>query len=87
MVQKAVIDRFEGKQAVLLVDERPLVVLRSAIPEEAKEGDWLEVEIEGETLVRAKVDANETKRIKARIEEKLALLRKTNKRDEKGRTR
>jgi len=33
MIKKAAIDRFEGKQAVLLVGEKPLNVLRSALPE------------------------------------------------------
>ena len=75
MVEKAVIDRFEGKQAVLLVDEKPRNVLREALPEGVKEGDWLEVEFVGERLVSAKVDAGETARIKARIEEKLERLR------------
>jgi hypothetical protein len=79
MIKKAAIDRFEGKQAVLLVGEKPLNVLRSALPEGVKEGDWLEVEFEGERLVRAKLDADETARMKKRIEEKLERLRKRGK--------
>ena len=75
MVEKAVIDRFEGKQAVLLVDEKPMVVLRSALPEGVKEGNWLEVEFDNGRLVKAKVDLGETERMKARIDEKLARLR------------
>ena len=35
----------------------------------------LEVEFDGERLVSAKVDADETARMKARIEEKLERLR------------
>ena len=75
MIKKAVVDRFEGKMAVLLVDDKPRNVLRSALPVGVKEGDWLEVELEGERLVSAKVDAGETARMKARIAEKLARLR------------
>ena len=75
MIKKAVIDRFEGKQAVLLVDDKPRNVLRSALPVGVKEGDWLEVELEGTRLVSAKVDAGETQRMKARIAEKLGRLR------------
>lgn len=42
---KAVIDRFEGDQAVLLLGEREqqLVVSRSVLPQEATEGSWLRV--------------------------------------------
>jgi AMMECR1 domain-containing protein len=75
MIKKAVIDRFEGKQAVLLVDEKPRNVLRETLPKGATEGDWLEVEFEGETLMRAKLDADETARMKKRIDEKLERLR------------
>ena len=76
MIKKAAIDRFEGKQAVLLVGEKPLNVLRSALPDGVKEGDWLEVEFDGERMVSAKVDAGETERMKARIAEKLLRLRR-----------
>jgi hypothetical protein len=75
-VKKATIDRFEGKMAVLLVDEKPLNVLRSALPAGAKEGDWLEVELDGTRLVSAKVDSEEKEQMKKRIEEKLARLRR-----------
>ena len=75
MVEKAVIDRFEGKQAVLVVGEKPRNVLRSELPVGVKEGDWLEVEFDGVRLISAKVDADETTRMKARIAEKLARLR------------
>ena len=73
---KAVIDRFEGSLAVLLVDEKPVNVSRRVLPEGAKEGDWLDVVFEGERLLSAKVDADEMERMKARIAKKLALLRK-----------
>ena len=72
---KAVIDRFEGNLAVLLVDEKPVNVSRSILPEGVKEGDWLDVVFEGEHMLSAKVDADETERMKTRIAEKLARLR------------
>lgn len=75
IIKKVAIDRFEGMQAVLLVDEKPLNVLRSLLPEGVKEGDWLEVEFDGERLVSAKVDAEEKERMRIRIAEKLARLR------------
>ena len=75
MIKKAAIDRFEGIQAVLLVDEKPVVVLREALPKGVKQGDWLDVEFDGARLVSARLDADETARMKARISEKLARLR------------
>jgi hypothetical protein len=78
MIEKAVIDRFEGKLAVLMVGEKPVNVLRSALPEGVKEGDWLEVEFKNEKLVSAKVDAGEKEKMKARISEKLEKLRRGN---------
>ena len=75
LFKKAVIDRFEGNLAVLLVEEKPRNVLRTLLPKGVKEGDWLEVEFEGERLVSAKVDAEEKERMKQRIEDKLARLR------------
>jgi hypothetical protein len=76
---KAVIDRFEGGLAVLLIDEKPINVLQSALPNGAKEGEWLDVEIDKGRLVSAKIDTEETERMKARIAEKLARIRKEKK--------
>lgn len=75
MIQKAAIDRFEGKYAVLLVDEKPRNILRNLLPPGVKEGDWLEVIFEGDRLVSAKIDPEEKARMKKRIDEKLARLR------------
>jgi hypothetical protein len=76
MPDKVVIDRFEGKFAILLVGEKPVNVLRTEIPEEAKEGDWLEVEFDGKKLVSAKIDLMENEQMKERIKEKLEKLRR-----------
>jgi hypothetical protein len=77
--EKAVIDRFEdGQRAVLLVGEngRECVVPIDALPEAARPGIWLQVQFEGEVLVRASLDMDETERVQARIEDKLARLRR-----------
>jgi hypothetical protein len=76
MIEKAIIDRFEGKQAVLLIDEKPLIVLRTLLPDKVKEGDWLDVEIVDGQLRNATIDPEEKARAEARIAEKLAMLRK-----------
>jgi hypothetical protein len=78
MKTKAVIDRFEDDLAVLLVgeEEEQLVVPRTSLPNGAKEGDWLQVEVEDDHLVSAVVDLDETTAAKERIAEKLARLRR-----------
>jgi hypothetical protein len=76
MIKKAVIDRFEGKQAVILVDEKPMSYPKTLLPDKAKEGDWLEVEIEGGLLISAKIDAEESARAAKRIAEKMERLRR-----------
>ena len=77
---KAVIDRFEGKWAVLLVgdDEKSVSVRKSALPRRVQAGQWLNVQLsgeEGDEVVSAKVDPEETARMRKRIMDKLALLR------------
>ncbi len=41
MSKSAFIDRIEGSQAVLLIDEKEVVVPRSQLPQGAREGLWL----------------------------------------------
>ena len=78
MTETAVIDRFENGWAVLLVgeDERQLDVDRTQLPLDAKEGDWLQVEIADDRLVRAVVDAEATAQASQRIMSKLERLRR-----------
>ena len=78
LITKAVIDRFEGSQAVLLVGDaaEPLVVPRKCLPKRVKAGHWLQVELDGQALVSAVVDKEETARARQRIAEKLAQLRR-----------
>jgi len=77
-MMKAVIDRFEGKQAVLILGEgeRQLSVPKDLLPQQAKEGSWLQVEVENESLLSAVLDEVETDNAKQRIAEKLERLRR-----------
>ncbi|MFW6116301.1 MAG: DUF3006 domain-containing protein [bacterium] len=78
MSEKAVIDRFEEQWAVLLVgtNERRVNVPRQELPCGAREGHWLRVELDGQQLMSAEIDEEETTRVKARIASKLDQLRK-----------
>ncbi len=76
----AVIDRFEGKWAVLLVgeDEKVLNVPRSSLPKRVRAGHWLKIqqaEDDPENLVSAELDPDATAAARARIADKLAQLR------------
>jgi len=75
---KAVVDRIVDKRhAVLLVGENEVekIVHVDKLPPGAGEGTWLRVEFEGDELVVAEVDAEETARVKARITAKMERLR------------
>ncbi len=76
MVEKVAIDRFDGRMAVLMVDDKPVVVKRSSLPKGAKEGDWLEVEFDGLQVVSARIDPETKAQMEAMIAGKLARLRK-----------
>ena len=76
---QAVIDRFEGDQAVLLLNDGQdqLIAPLKVLPHGAKEGDWLQIEIKNGEVVSAVIDEEQTSRAKQRIAEKLAKLRKS----------
>jgi prophage tail gpP-like protein len=76
-MMKAVIDRFEGKFAVLIVgeDEQRMNVPKKRLPKLSREGDWLQVEIQNGEVVSAVMDQEETASAEQRIAEKLARLR------------
>ncbi len=57
-------------------EENKLVVPRASLPQEGKEGQWLQVEVEDDRLISAVVDEEETANAKQRIAEKLARLRR-----------
>jgi hypothetical protein len=75
---KAVIDRFEGEYAILIVgdDEQRLNIPRNQLPQNAKEGSWLQLDIVGGQPSNIILDEKETERARQRIAEKLARLRK-----------
>ena len=75
---KAVIDRFEGDIAVLLIGEKEerKEVLRKILPRKAKEGHWLQLDVEDGEVIKAVIDEDETTKTKERIAEKLARLRR-----------
>lgn len=75
---KAVVDRLENGCAVLLIgdEERKLNVPSESLPNGSREGQWLQVELEGDRLVSVEIDMEETARAKQRIMEKLERLRK-----------
>jgi hypothetical protein len=78
MKTKAVIDRFEGDKAVILVgeEEEKLIVPRASLPPGAKEGQWLQVDVEDDRVLSVALDEDETAKAKKRIAEKLARLRR-----------
>jgi len=75
---KVVIDRFEGDFAVLIAkeDERRLNVLKKLLPQQSKEGSWLQVDVQNGEVISAEMDEEETANAKQRIANKLALLRR-----------
>jgi hypothetical protein len=76
MKTKAVIDRFEEDIAVLIVGEDRLNVPRASLPPGVKEGQWLQIELEGKRFISAVMDDEETTRVKKRIAEKRARLKR-----------
>ncbi|MEO8391435.1 MAG: DUF3006 domain-containing protein [Chloroflexota bacterium] len=75
-MQQAIVDRFEGKTAVLLIEDKPLDVLRSNLPPGTHEGDYLQIEVHEGKLISVERDDGATETAKQRIEDKLAHLRR-----------
>ena len=75
---QAVVDRFEGDKAVILVgeEEEQLVVDRGKLPAGTKEGDWLKADVEDDVLLAAELDPDGTASARARIADKLERLRR-----------
>lgn len=75
---KAVIDRYEGTLAVLILDDtdQPFNVPAELLPPQAKAGDWLEVEIQNGQLLTAVLNDSETTAAAQRIADKLTRLRR-----------
>jgi hypothetical protein len=76
--ERAVIDRFEGQSAVLLVgsEQRVVDVPRDRLPPDVQPGQWLQIRLDGKALIEATVDADATEAARRRIAEKLARLRR-----------
>lgn len=75
---KAVIDRIvDDTWAVLLIgeEEKEENVPVDRLPPGAKPGDWLRIEMREGEIVRITADPEETEAARARIAEKLRLLR------------
>jgi hypothetical protein len=73
---KAVIDRFEGDLAVLILadEDQLLTIPRKLLPRKAREGSWLTLDrVEGKTK-NIKLDKIETDLARERIAAKLARL-------------
>jgi hypothetical protein len=77
-MMKAVIDRFEGDLAVLILEgsQARVNVPRASLPKKSQEGSWLQVEIEDGEVRKALLDEAETARTRQRIDEKLERLRR-----------
>ena len=77
-MMKAVIDRFEGDLAVLILgkEDQRLNVPRNLLPPKAKAGDWLQLDLVGGQPRNIKLDEAETEAARQRIADKLARLRK-----------
>ena len=75
---KAVIDRFEGDLAVLILGDKDqrLNLPRKLLPPKAKEGSWLTLDIVGGQPRNITLDLKETAAARKRIAAKLAKLRK-----------
>lgn len=79
MIEKAVIDRIvDGKTAVILVGENEIQYEYPAnkLPEGAKEGSWLRVEVEEDEITTIELDQQETNIVSDRIQSKMDKLRK-----------
>ncbi len=67
MASSAFIDRIEGSQAVLLIDDKEVVVARKTLPKGAKEGVWLTPDLKA-------IDLEMTEKIKAETAARRARL-------------
>ena len=77
-MQSAVIDRFEGEYAVLLVagSNTPINVLRQDLPEDLREGDYLKIELDNGKVIQVEYDRQSTEAARQRIQAKLDRLRR-----------
>ena len=78
-VSKAVIEKNTEDSITLLVgdEEKEVVIPKYQITQNTNyhEGDWVDVEIDGDTVKIIRVDEEETANVKKRVQSKLDLLR------------
>ena len=82
MKYKAVIDRFEGDLAVLLVEDSKqftLPVSRTVLPKNIKEGDHLQITLINGLLTKAILDEEATEASQSAIDQEIANLRQRSK--------
>lgn len=77
-MQSAVIDRFEGKWAVIFLqeDQKPINVRLADLPSGVKEGDYLQIEMQGSEVIQAEIDPDARTEAEVRIQAKLERLRR-----------
>lgn len=76
--QSAVIDRFEGELAVLLIgpERRVLDLPRAMLPIGAREGSYVTLQMAGDLVQAIVLDEQATAAARQRIQDKLARLRR-----------
>jgi hypothetical protein len=82
MKYKAVIDRFEGDLAVLLVEDNKqftLPVSRTILPLNIKAGDHLQITLINGLLTKATLDEEATKASQSAIDQEMTNLRRRSK--------
>lgn len=67
MSSSAFIDRIEGSQAVLLIDDKEVIVPRSQLPKGAREGVWLTPDLKGIDLELTEKIKKETAARRSRL--------------------
>ena len=74
----AVIDRFEGELAVLLLgpERRVLDLPRAMLPPGAREGSYVTIQMAGDLVQETALDEQATAAARQRIQEKLSRLRR-----------
>ncbi len=74
---RAVLDRIEGRVAVMLVgdEEKRIDLSVDRLPAGAREGDWFKVTVENGQIAGLEPDPDETGRRRSLIQAKLELLR------------
>jgi hypothetical protein len=77
MEKKAVIDRFEGNLAVIVLEtnDKQMIYLKNNLPIGVKEGDWLLIEIQGDEIIKINIDIQAKENAKRRITRKMEKLR------------